>query len=1280
MPDFDPVATRVETASPKNSARFLEFGRHVETAIDLTCTSNGAPPMRIEESRAEVSTDSAYQDTTLTYSVGRTDEHVRPWIGADQQEELCNAFVPGRLVQGRYQIDRELGRGGMGVVLLARDLRLDRPVAIKVSLLLARTDDRNAARLAELRGAFSQEARLGANLNHPAIATVFDYGFHDEKPFTVFEYLPGETLRDLLRRRERLPLEDVRLIIGPIAQALDFAHARRVVHRDLKPDNIRATEQGLFKVLDLGLAREFGRDVEWSGFAGTPAYAAPEQAAGQPCDGRADQYALALIAYELLTGHRLFQSSDPHELLAMHREAEPVGLAADLADAPPAARRALISSLSKDPNARFASCGDFAASLGCQLLSIPVPAAEILREADVEQLSIGRRAQWVSFPWLQDSVHLALTREAVWSTYHTAVRRWPLAALERVDPQTSSESDRAEDETAEIVRRTHRAAETRVGLLSRLHFVASAALMIFVTCLVVITVFVAVRPRPWLTAIVLGVPSVLSLWLFVVGRALRNFRPWARLAALANSAVFVALAVTFLIMGSITQPPVGLGRTDWVSAVGASLAVLFSLFAYVAWILLSRQTAETFTPSYQKIIDQTRYLDPRKALSSGLADRATRRTLRLTFGTLHGRAVRVAFRFSAHAECDRWAGQLGAMIARPADDTSVVDSTADIEPSTVVLLQQRPNARYQLLGPVEATGEKRRFAEASLQIRAAIMGADALIDLHEEHLPDLGQSVRRLTGIAVRAVDAESQFEFRTRWYADQIARVTTWALIFLLANLPLMMLGGVLLNVIERARLELMVPTGRGTPTGIVVPDDLAVDLLWKTLTVASIALAVLAWPLALAVLLRWLRWPQLVLPLALTLVAFALRPVGLLGGLIAAAIASGGWAGMLYHGLWLVDPLSILILVFSLFLARTAWRADREFRSLVPESARRTSRFRTGGARAAWVASVVYTVSLAGVLVSNGYSGAANFRLPTAINRKAATASADSRAGAALLTSDVARAEAYFQRALPLWEELVRSAPAEFNYSINLESTRTNMAIAKFAQGRMAEATEPLARCVARWETLVSGPLTKTQRAIVDQSLDIARSTLVSINVTLELKKGHALWTANDKTGAEAAYRRALQAVVTSPAAPSRNPLLQSTRNRNDAGARNAIAWVLVAVPGSSPAQLHEAVTLAEKATSLDPTSWSLWNTLALARYRLNDWNGAIAALDRSQSLPGGDDPSNGLILAMIRWRLGETTQAQRLYDDATNQIKRQHNPPVDLERLRDEADALLKTAPSH
>ena len=147
-----------------------------------------------------------------------------------------------------------------------------------------------------MRSSFAEEARLGASLTHPAIATVFDFGFHSENPFTVFEFIEGETLRELIERRGRLPLDEVRLIIGPIAQALDFAHARRIVHRDLKPENVRATEQRLFKILDLGLAREFSRQEDWR-FAGTPAYAAPEQAAERASDGRTDQYALAVIIF-----------------------------------------------------------------------------------------------------------------------------------------------------------------------------------------------------------------------------------------------------------------------------------------------------------------------------------------------------------------------------------------------------------------------------------------------------------------------------------------------------------------------------------------------------------------------------------------------------------------------------------------------------------------------------------------------------------------------------------------------------------------------------------------------------------------------------------------------------------------------------------------------------------------------------------------------------------------------------------------------------------------------
>ena len=219
---------------------------------------------------------------------------------ASADEDQWN-FQNGMVLNDRYLLERELGRGGMGRVFLARDHHLQRKVAIKVMLFQQpAVDNAQRDRQAEL---FVNEARLGAALNHPAIATVFDYGQFRGAPFAVFEYIEGQNLRSLLGTRKRLSLAETQVLIGPVAEALDAAHRQRTVHRDLKPENLMVLNEGRVKVLDLGLARQFDRQVEWT-FAGTPAYAAPEQAAELPVDGRADQYALALIVYEMLTGQR----------------------------------------------------------------------------------------------------------------------------------------------------------------------------------------------------------------------------------------------------------------------------------------------------------------------------------------------------------------------------------------------------------------------------------------------------------------------------------------------------------------------------------------------------------------------------------------------------------------------------------------------------------------------------------------------------------------------------------------------------------------------------------------------------------------------------------------------------------------------------------------------------------------------------------------------------------------------------------------------------------------
>jgi serine/threonine protein kinase len=359
-------------------------------------------------------------DPTTSYIMARGQGSPR----LDPLVSRSTGFARGVVLQGRYELSDELGRGGMGVVYLGRDVRLDRPVAIKA--ILSEVAGAGGERH---RDAFAEEARLGANLTHPAIATVYDYGFQGDSPFAVFEFIPGQTLRDVVQRRGKLPLDEVRLIVGSLAQALDFAHERHVVHRDLKPENIRATEQGQFKILDLGLAKNFHHHDDWS-FCGTPAYASPEQASALPCDGRTDQYALALITFELLTGTRPFVSKSWVTLLEMHAQEPPPRIQTIQPDIPTAVGDAIEKALSKDPNRRFATCTEFATALGCQILSAPAPRVEVLLETTSKKMW----GRWKSFSspfalWGQPRIQLALTSDALWATYRKAVMRWPIGAI-----------------------------------------------------------------------------------------------------------------------------------------------------------------------------------------------------------------------------------------------------------------------------------------------------------------------------------------------------------------------------------------------------------------------------------------------------------------------------------------------------------------------------------------------------------------------------------------------------------------------------------------------------------------------------------------------------------------------------------------------------------------------------------------------------------------------------------------------------------------------------------
>jgi predicted Ser/Thr protein kinase len=232
-------------------------------------------------------------------------------------------FLGGQVI-GQYRIDRVLGRGGMGVVYLADDLRLGRKVALKA---LAPELTGNPSHRARLR----REARAAAALSHPGIATVFALEEFDGHVFIAGEYVPGETLRDEM---DHGPLGAERTIATArlIARALAAAHDQGVVHRDLKPENVIRTPGGDVKVLDFGLARM--RDVPselgsaTSRFMGTPAYMSPEQIRGEAVDGRSDLFALGTLMYELATGSHPFRGGDAMSTLAQILESDPARLTA----------------------------------------------------------------------------------------------------------------------------------------------------------------------------------------------------------------------------------------------------------------------------------------------------------------------------------------------------------------------------------------------------------------------------------------------------------------------------------------------------------------------------------------------------------------------------------------------------------------------------------------------------------------------------------------------------------------------------------------------------------------------------------------------------------------------------------------------------------------------------------------------------------------------------------------------------------------------------------------
>ncbi len=257
--------------------------------------------------------------------------------------------VVERALTSAYELDREIGRGGMGIVYRAKDRRLKRPVAIKIL-------PPELAYRSEIRTRFLREAETAAQLSHPHIVPIYAVDEAEGLVFFVMACIDGDNLGKRLHDRGPLPIEDVRRILAEVADALAYAHARGVVHRDIKPDNILLdTDEDRALVTDFGIARAIieGSDARLTatGMAiGTPAYMSPEQSAGdREIDGRSDLYSLGVVAYQMLAGELPFQATSTPAMLVKHLSERPVPIDQRRPDCPAELATIVMRLLEKEP-------------------------------------------------------------------------------------------------------------------------------------------------------------------------------------------------------------------------------------------------------------------------------------------------------------------------------------------------------------------------------------------------------------------------------------------------------------------------------------------------------------------------------------------------------------------------------------------------------------------------------------------------------------------------------------------------------------------------------------------------------------------------------------------------------------------------------------------------------------------------------------------------------------------------------------------------------------------
>lgn len=329
---------------------------------------------------------------------------------------------------GRYRIVGELGRGAMGIVYRAEDPAIGRTVAVKTIRLGDFSDPTERERLRER---LFREARSAGVLSHPNIVTIYDIAEENDTAYVFMEYVDGQPLEQMLVSGEPLDRQSILDVLRQTAAALDYAHQKGIVHRDIKPANIMVSVDGQAKITDFGVARIVSQQMTQAGtILGTPNYMSPEQIQGIPVDGRSDQYSLAVVAYEMLTGEKPHAADSLPTLLYKIAKEEPVAPRRLNPTLPPEVDAVFERALAKEPARRYASCAEFVGALTAALNANPD--WEPLRRGSAASLETVATAPEAPAPTLVEAPRRAETVPA--APLPARPRRRPLEEEEQRSP------------------------------------------------------------------------------------------------------------------------------------------------------------------------------------------------------------------------------------------------------------------------------------------------------------------------------------------------------------------------------------------------------------------------------------------------------------------------------------------------------------------------------------------------------------------------------------------------------------------------------------------------------------------------------------------------------------------------------------------------------------------------------------------------------------------------------------------------------------------------------